>query len=1321
MYLKLTVSHKVSFMINYSWRSWRHASAPVVFLLSGVLSTQADFPTTLESLSPVGYWRLEESIAAPQNLAINSGSAGAIGNGTYLLEKNPGDIHPAAGALVGSSDSGATFTGGEWVSVPNNPAYNLQGSFTIEGWISPSAAPGGLTCPLSFAQAGNPRSGWFLYQNNVDGQGWDFRMFNNNGLSRALDISGGALPQVGTWYLIAISYDAGANLATLYVNGAAVASGSPVGYVPNIDGSFSIGARSDDGFGYSGSIDEVALYDHPLTPAVLLSHYNNGTSSTPSTPYNTLVQQETPVLYYRLDEPTYTPPTTLPVAANLGSWGSTGNAGYDLGAIPGQPGVPGTGFPTPNKALDLNGSIGSVIIPAGQPLNTDTVSYTAWVKPNGPQTGFNAVLFQRGENGSTTAATGFGFGDQNDLRMHWENTEYDWIPGLAIPPYVWSFIACVVTPTNTTLYVNGTSASHDATHAAHDFFQDPIYIGLDPTGGRIVNGEIDEVAIYDHALSTNDLNTLFAAAPLAPEISTQPSIPSGTIFEGSTLTLNVSAIGNSPLTYKWFKGASQIQTGPTLSLTNVTAASSGTYFATVQNSLGTATSAPVNLTVVAGPPFISTAPRSLNLLPGGTANFSVAAGGSIPLSFQWFHTNAPIAGATNNTLTIPQLGTSDGGDYYVVVTNPYGSITNHALLTILPLTTPYSEAVASLGAVAYWKLDETSGPLFADSIGSLDGKLNATVTLGVPGPVPPTDAGFSPTNTAVKFDGKTSDLTAPPLNLHQQTTTITAWINPSVQQTLISADFDGLIFCRGTQTVAAGIDFYKGTGDLAYTWNNNAATYNWDSGLAPAIGVWNFVALVVEADQATLYLDAGNGLTSAVNAVTHTPEVFDGPLHFGTDPSGNRLYQGSLDQVAIFNHALSPAEVQSLRDAGVTGKFTPSPVTITQDTVVQDPPGPDTLVGTRLSLFAGASGGQPLTYQWQKNGQDIPGAVRNSYTIASATTNDSGTYHLVVSQGATKLASKDATITIHAPPNYLSITNGLVLHLPFDNSYSDTAGDHNDGTPEGGPTFVGGKIGSGALHYVTTTSSGVVTSASYVELNNPSDLAIGPGDDFSVAYWINFVGLPGDLPFFGNTKTSYGDFGIDFASSYKLGGWSWWLKDTGSVGSSAGLYSPVNNDINDGNWHSLVHVFHRLGNAITYLDGVAVNTTDIGGLASLDLSSTGNTWEIGQAGGGTYGEAGAFSLDDLGFWRRALTDYEARSIYIVGNGYGRSFDVPAPPSVTLTVSTDGTRVTIGWSNGTLQSASSPTGPWINVGGASAPKYTFTPSAGSPALFYRASF
>jgi hypothetical protein len=304
-----------------------------------------------------------------------------------------------------------------------------------------------------------------------------------------------------------------------------------------------------------------------------------------------------------------------------------------------------------------------------------------------------------------------------------------------------------------------------------------------------------------------------------------------------------------------------------------------------------------------------------------------------------------------------------------VTTNPYGSVTNTAALVLLPIDTPYASQVLSSGPIAYWKLNETAGTVFADSVQGRDGTFNATVTTGVAGPRPAAAAGFTGTNTAFGFNGATSDMTVPALNLGVKTITLTAWFNPAVVQ----ADNAGLLFCRGNQTAAAGIDFSPG-GDLGYTWNNKDTTYNWKSGLTPAIGTWNFVALVIEANQATMYLDTGSGLVSAVNSdVPHSPEAFDGLLHFGTDPLGNRLYQGAIDEVAIFGHALSATEIQNLHDAGFKGTATPVPVAI-----VQDPVGADTLEGSTVTLSATVQGSQPLTYQWQKGTQDIPGAVRST-------------------------------------------------------------------------------------------------------------------------------------------------------------------------------------------------------------------------------------------------------------------------------------------------------------------------------------------------------
>jgi hypothetical protein len=208
------------------------------------------------------------------------------------------------------------------------------------------------------------------------------------------------------------------------------------------------------------------------------------------------------------------------------------------------------------------------------------------------------------------------------------------------------------------------------------------------------------------------------------------------------------------------------------------------------------------------------------------------------------------------------------------------------------------------------------------------------------------------------------------------------------------------------------------------------------------------------------------------------------------------------------------------------------------------------------------------------------------------------------------------------------------------------------------------------------------------------------------------------LPFFGNTYYSYGDPGIDFAPSYNQGSWSWYISNTGSAAwQGIGLYSPTQNNLNDNQWHNLVHVFERSGDAVTYLDGVKVNTTAIVTGQDWDFGVPGRDWLIGQAGDAGYAEPGTFAIDDIGFWRRTLTDYEAQSIYIVGSQYGRSFDTTAPLEVKLTIAVNGSNITIGWGSGTLQSTDALTGQWQTVSGANPPSYTT--AASGAARFYRA--
>jgi hypothetical protein len=82
-------------------------------------------------------------------------------------------------------------------------------------------------------------------------------------------------------------------------------------------------------------------------------------------------------------------------------------------------------------------------------------------------------------------------------------------------------------------------------------------------------------------------------------------------------------------------------------------------------------------------PFISTQPASQTVVSGGTASFTVAAGGAQPLSYQWRRNGGAIDGASSSLLTLVNVQTSQAGTYTVLVTNTYGSIlSSNALLSV---------------------------------------------------------------------------------------------------------------------------------------------------------------------------------------------------------------------------------------------------------------------------------------------------------------------------------------------------------------------------------------------------------------------------------------------------------------------------------------------------------------------------------------------------------------------------------------------------------------------------------------------------------------
>ena len=377
----------------------------------------------------------------------------------------------------------------------------------------------------------------------------------------------------------------------------------------------------------------------------------------------------------------------------------------------------------------------------------------------------------------------------------------------------------------------------------------------------------------------------------------------------------------SPLHYQWTKNGVPMpgQTTTVLAFSNLVTNDSGNYTVVVTNAFGAVTSSTVALAVLTGPPIIAQPPQSLQRYPGGTATFTVAAVGSAPLSYQWSLNGTPISGATSSAYTVFDVRAGDVGNYSVLVANRFGNTNLSAVLTLLT-PTKLAAVVTERTPLGYWRLDETGGTVAYDNEGGRNGTYGVGVTNNVPGPEPPAFQGFDTGNKAYALNGNGGYVTVPSFGEIAGGMTIVAWIKPDAVQ----PDYAGLVFTRGGGGSTSGLDYTTG-GQLGYHWNDDSASYNWQSGLYPVADQWNFVALVVEPTQATLYLDSGSGLFSSANSLAHGPATWSA-VQFGSDPQGGRDYSGSMDDVAVYTYALAPDEIENIRKAGFQGIYTPARV-----------------------------------------------------------------------------------------------------------------------------------------------------------------------------------------------------------------------------------------------------------------------------------------------------------------------------------------------------------------------------------------------------------
>ncbi len=96
-------------------------------------------------------------------------------------------------------------------------------------------------------------------------------------------------------------------------------------------------------------------------------------------------------------------------------------------------------------------------------------------------------------------------------------------------------------------------------------------------------------------------------------------------------------------------------------------------------------------------PFIVGQPENVVVSAGQPATFSVFAGGSANLVYQWyFNTNTPVPNATNSVLTLTNVQSANAGVYSVLITNTAGNILSDNVTLTVSGGTPARPQVSTL-------------------------------------------------------------------------------------------------------------------------------------------------------------------------------------------------------------------------------------------------------------------------------------------------------------------------------------------------------------------------------------------------------------------------------------------------------------------------------------------------------------------------------------------------------------------------------------------------------------------------------------------------
>jgi hypothetical protein len=358
-----------------------------------------------------------------------------------------------------------------------------------------------------------------------------------------------------------------------------------------------------------------------------------------------------------------------------------------------------------NSAFSFNGTSSNVTISdaAGAQAilnNGQNKSISLWFKRSSLSSKGMLVSYQQVSPGSWNPLAYIG---SDGILRGWmyQGGNFAWTSGITVDTN-WHHLALVYTTNTQTAYLDGSQvATMNGTPnpGASNIIQigngyaNTGILGISTTGNQPFSGLIDEVRFYNAVLSLTEINAIRRSPFL---ITNQPQNQSVCAGETTNLSLNTLTTAGNTLTYQWTFNGTPLSNGGSVSgantnnlqISNTQASNAGTYNCILSPGCNEATSTSVTLTVGAGNVNITQQPQNTSVCLGGSASLSIVLTGAT-VTYQWKKDGVNISGATNSTLNLTNVTSSDAGNYTVdIVGGSCGTFSSQvAALTVLALPT----------------------------------------------------------------------------------------------------------------------------------------------------------------------------------------------------------------------------------------------------------------------------------------------------------------------------------------------------------------------------------------------------------------------------------------------------------------------------------------------------------------------------------------------------------------------------------------------------------------------------------------------------------